>query len=277
MIRPCMCVVVVLLVGAPGPSGSVVVAGQRELRVCGDPDNLPFSNRRQRGIEHKIAQLIAKELHATVRYTWMPQRRGFIRRTLKAGSCDVVMGVPVNYDMVLSTKPYYRSSYVFVYPKSRQLQLRSFDDPVLRELRIGLHEMGEDGANQPPAHALARRGIVGNIVGYTMWDVDSVANPPGKVIDAVADGAVDAAIVWGPFGGYFAQRQKVALEVVPVEADAGAPQIPFVYDIAMGVRPGEDALKRELEGVLDRRRLDIQHILQQFGVPLIGGHTESRQ
>ena len=201
MIRPFMCVVLVLLSGMPDPSSGVVAAGPRELRVCGDPDNLPFSNRRQQGFENKIAQLIAKELHATVRYTWMPQRRGFIRRTLTAGTCDVVMGVPGNYDMVLATRPYYRSSYVFVYPKSRHLQLRSFDDPVLRELRIGLHEVGEDGANQPPAHALARRGIVRNIVGYTMWDVDSVANPPGKVIDAVAEGEVDAAIVWGPFGG----------------------------------------------------------------------------
>jgi quinoprotein dehydrogenase-associated probable ABC transporter substrate-binding protein len=276
MRRRLMCVVLVLLCGVAGATGGVVAA-PRELRVCGDPDNLPFSNRRQQGFENKIAQLIAKELHATVRYTWMPQRRGFIRRTLKAGACDLVMGVPGNYDMVLATRPYYRSSYVFVYQKSRHLQLRSFDDPVLRDLRIGLHEAGEDGANQPPAHALARRGIVGNIVGYTMWDVDSVENPPGKVIDAVANGEVDAAVVWGPFGGYFALRQKVALDVIPVEADPGAPLLPFAYDIAMGVRPGEDAFKREIESVLDRRRLEIQHILQQFGVPLIGADTTSRQ
>jgi quinoprotein dehydrogenase-associated probable ABC transporter substrate-binding protein len=273
MCRRLICVALVVLCGATGG----VVAGQRELRVCGDPDNLPFSNRRLQGFENKIAQLIAKELHATVHYTWMPQRRGFIRRTLKAGACDLVMGVPSGYDMVLATRPYYRSSYVFVYPKSRHLQLRSFDDPVLRELRIGLHEAGEDGANQPPAHALARRGIVGNIVGYTMWDVEAVDNPAGKVIDAVARGEVDAAIVWGPFGGYFALRQKVALEVVPVKADTRAPQLPFVYDIAMGVRPGEDAFKRELEAVLDRRRLDIQLILQQFGVPLIDSDTSSRE
>ena len=103
------------------------------------------------------------------------QRRGFIRRTLKAGRCDLVMGVPGNYDMVLPTKPYYRSTYVFVYPASRKPQLRSFDDPVLRQLRIGLHVVGDDGDNPPPAHALARRGIVGNIVGFTMWDVDTVA------------------------------------------------------------------------------------------------------
>lgn len=250
-------------------------AAQRDLRVCADPDNLPFSNRREQGFENKIAQLVAKDLDATVRYTWMPQRRGFFRRTLKARTCDVVIGVPANHDMVLATRPYYRSTYVFVYPKSRNLQLRSFDDPVLRTLRIGLHEVGEDGANQPPAHALARRGIVGNIVGYTMWDVDSVRNPQGRVIEAVAAGEVDAAIVWGPFGGYFAQRQRVALDVVPVDVPAEA-ALPFAYDISMGVRPGEAALSSELERVLDRRRAEIQHILQAFGVPLVGGNTESR-
>jgi mxaJ protein len=263
----------VLIVAAT--SGDVA-AGRRELRVCADPNNLPFSNRQLDGFENKIAQLVANELHATLRYTWMPQRRGFIRRTLKAGLCDLVMGVPGNYEMVLATTPYYRSSYVFVYPKSRAVPLRSFDDPVLRDLRIGLHEAGEDGANQPPAHALARRGIVNHIVPYAMWDADSVASPPGRVIDAVAAGEIDTAIVWGPFGGYFARRQKTALEVVAVEPDAGSPALPFVYDISMGVRPGEDAFKQELEDIIDRRRSEIHGILRHFGVPLIGGHLESR-
>ena len=263
----------VLIVAAT--SGDVA-AGRRELRVCADPNNLPFSNRQLDGFENKIAQLVANELHATLRYTWMPQRRGFIRRTLKAGLCDLVMGVPGNYEMVLATAPYYRSSYVFVYPKSRAVPLRSFDDPVLRDLRIGLHEAGEDGANQPPAHALARRGIVNHIVPYAMWGVDSVASPPGRVIDAVAAGEIDTAIVWGPFGGYFARRQKTALEVVAVEPDAGSPALPFVYDISMGVRPGEDAFKQELEDIIDRRRSEIHGILRGFGVPLMGGHLESR-
>jgi mxaJ protein len=206
----------------------------------------------------------------------MPQRRGFIRRTLKARTCDVVMGVPSNYDMVLPTKPYYRSTYVFVYPKGKNLQLSSFDDPALRDLRIGLHEAGEDGANQPPAHALARRGIVHKIVGFPMWDLDSVPNPPGKVIDAVAAGEVDMAIVWGPFGGYFAKRQRIALEIVPVDAGAESAAIPFAYDISMGVRPGEDALKKELERVIDTRRSDIEKILRTFGVPLVSGPSGSR-
>jgi mxaJ protein len=258
-----------------GATSSEVAGGQRELRVCADPNNLPFSNRQLEGFENEIAQLIASELQATVGYTWMPQRRGFIRRTLKARLCDLVVGVPSNYEMVLATKPYYRSSYVFVYPKTRLAPLRSFDDPVLRDLRIGLHEAGEDGANQPPAHALARRGIVHKIVPYTMWDVDSVESPPGKVIDAVAAGEIDTAIVWGPFGGYFAQRQKTALEVVAVEPAADSPALPFAYDISLGVRPGEDAFKQEVEEIIDRRRSEIAAILRRFGVPLVSGTTES--
>lgn len=241
----------------------------RVLRVCADPDNLPFSNARLEGFENRIAALVAKDLNAALQYRWMPQRRGFIRLTLKAGECDLVMGVPSEYDMVLATKPYYRSTYVFVSAKSRHLQLRSFDDPVLRGLRIGIHASVEDGSNQPPAHALARRGITGNIVGFKMFDEESVANPQGRIIDAVANGDIDVAIVWGPFGGYFARREKVAMEVTPVSPLVDPPSLPFAYDISMGVRKGEDGFKSELEGILDRRRADIRKILDEFGVPIV--------
>jgi mxaJ protein len=241
----------------------------RLLRVCADPDNLPFSNARLEGFENKIAALVAKDLNAALQYRWMPQRRGFIRLTLKAGECDLVMGVPSEYDMVLATKPYYRSAYVFVSAKSRHFELRSFDDPVLRGLRIGIHASVEDGSNQPPAHALARRGITGHIVGFKMFDEESVANPQGRVIDAVANGDIDVAIVWGPFGGYFARREKVAMEVTPVSPLVDPPSLPFAYDISMGVRKGEDGFKSELEGILDRRRADIRKILDEFGVPIV--------
>lgn len=251
--------------------GTQAAARDRDLRVCADPNNLPFSNDRFEGFENKVAQLVADEMHATVRYTWHPQRRGFIRETLKAGACDLVVGVPSGYDLVLSTKPYYRSTYVFVYPTSRNFQLRSFDDPVLRPLKIGLEEIGADGANTPPAHALARRGLAGNIVGFKMWDVEAVESPPGKIIDAVASGEVDVAIVWGPFAGYFVRHRQpaAALEVVPVSSTTDPPSIPFAYDIAMGVREGESALKAELDGILDRRRADIERILEEYGVPLV--------
>jgi len=251
---------------------AVGAAGEeRELRVCADPNNLPFSNRRLEGFENKVAQLIAEEMHATVRYTWHPQRRGFIRDTLAANACDLVVGVPSGYALVLSTKPYYRSTYVFVSPTRRNFQLRSFDDPVLRRLKIGVEEVGSDGGNTPPAHALARRGLAGSIVGFKLWDVESVESPPGKIIDAVTSGAIDVAIVWGPFGGYFAKRHPAgSLEVVPVApASSDPPSIPFAYDMSMGVRPGDTAFKTELEAILDRRRGEIERILEQYGVPLV--------
>jgi quinoprotein dehydrogenase-associated probable ABC transporter substrate-binding protein len=260
--------------------GLVLATGQsvtsRELRVCADPNNLPFSNRQFEGFENRIAAIIAKDMNATLTYAWMPQRRGFVRRTLKAGLCDLIIDLPAGYETVLSTKPYYRSTYVFVYRRDRHLDVRSFDDSRLRGLKIGLHMAGEDGANQPPAHALARRHIVDNIVAFKMWDVDSVESPPGRIIDAVADGAIDIAIVWGPFAGYFASRQHTELQIVPVQPSIDPPSLPFAYDISMAVRPGQAAFKEEIEGILDRRRADIAEILAEYGVPLVGPRASSQ-
>jgi mxaJ protein len=247
----------------------------RELRVCADPDNLPFSNDQLEGFENKIAQVVANDLNASVRYTWHSQRRGFIRQTLKAGACDLVIGVPSGYELVLSTKPYYSSSYVFVYAKNKHLDLRSFDDPVLRTIRIGLHAFGEDGANSPPAHALGRRGIARNVVGYTI--LDTADSPSGKIIDAVASGEIDVAIVWGPFAGYFARREPIELEVSPVSSSTEEAFLPFIYDISMGVRRGDTAFRERLEGILDRRRGEIRKILEAYGVPLVGAAQRALQ
>jgi mxaJ protein len=243
-------------------------AAKRELRVCADPDNLPFSNQKQEGFENRIAKLLAREMHATLRYTFKPQRRGFLRRTLQAKECDLVMGVPAGLDEVLATKPYYRSTYVFVYRADKDIHLRSFDDPALRELRIGLHAYSQDSGNTPPAHALARRGIVGNVVGFAQSDAGPSGNPPQRIVESIAAGRIDVGIVWGPFGGYFAQRQQRKLEVVPV-SPAVDPPFPFVYDIAMGVRRGEDAFQREVEAILDRKQGEIRRILEEYGVPLV--------
>jgi quinoprotein dehydrogenase-associated probable ABC transporter substrate-binding protein len=246
-----------------------VTSAPRELRVCADPNNLPFSNQKLEGFENKLADLIAADRGATVKYTWLRQRRGFIRRGLKAKQCDLVTGIPNASEMVLATKPYYRSTYVFAYRKSANLQLRSFDDPALRHLRIGLHAIGEDGANPPPVYALANRGIINNVVGFRMFDVESIENPQGQIIDAVATGDIDVAIVWGPFAGYFAKRQKEQLEVVPVSPAIEPPGFPFVYEISMGVRPGETALKAEFDEILDRRRREVRRILDEYGVPQV--------
>jgi mxaJ protein len=140
-------------------------AADRVLRVCADPNNLPFSNRQGGGFENKIAEVLAKDLAARLEYTWWAQRRGFVRNTLRAGECDLLMGVPKGYELALTTMPYYRSGYVFVYRRADALHLVSLDDPVLRQLRVGVQMIGADFANTPPAHAISKRGIIGNVVG----------------------------------------------------------------------------------------------------------------
>src|SRR5207237_10170955 len=199
-----------------GLASSVLTPADPPLRVCADPNNLPFSNDRGQGFENRIAELVARDLHKKLEYTWWAQRRGFIRNTLKAGACDVVVGVPASFELAATTAPYYRSSYVFVYRKDKKLSVNSFDDPVLRKLKVGVQMIGDDGANTPPAHALASRGVVENVRGYTVYGDYAQPNPPARIIDAVARGDVDVAVAWGPLAGYFARRERVPLAVVPV-------------------------------------------------------------
>jgi mxaJ protein len=243
---------------------------RRVLRVCADPNNLPFSNQRQEGLENALAQIVAKDLDADVAYAWWAQRRGFVRNTLNAGLCDVVMGVPGRFDLVETTQPVYRSRYVFVRRADRAVRpFRSFDDPRLRELSIGVHVIGDDYANSPPLHALSRRGVTGNIVGFRLLDDYALDNPPARPIEAVARGAVDVALVWGPVGGYFAARQSPPLVVEPTDGEMDDGILPLAYDIALGVRRGNTALREELDSVLGRRRAEIAALLRAFHVPVI--------
>jgi len=249
-----------MLGAAPGPS-------PREFRVCADPNNLPFSNRRGEGFENRLAELIARDLGTRVRYEWMPQQRGFLRKTLKAGACDVVMGVPARYDPVLTTRPYYRSTYVFVYRAHGGPSVTSLDDSVLRQARIGIHVVGDDYANPPPAQALAARGIIDNVIGYPIIGDYSKANPPARLVEAVARGDVDIAVVWGPFAGYFAKHSPVQLAIVPVLPSQDVSGQPFAFDIALGVRHGDTALAARLDTLLVRERPAVQRILARYGVP----------
>ena len=247
----------------------------RELRVCADPNNLPFSNRREEGFENRLAQLLASELNATVHYTWWPQRRGFIRNTLAAGKCDVILGMPYGSERVLTTRPYYRSGYVFVYRKDRHLAVRSLEDPALKQLRIGVQLVGDDYANTPPVHALSRRGIVGNLVGYSVFGDYSQPNPPARIIEGVVARDVDIAIAWGPLAGYFAKRAGVELEIVPVSPAVDPPRLRFVFDISVAVRPSDRALRQELDGVLQKKRVEVDRILTEYGVPRVAAPDDS--
>jgi len=239
------------------------------LRVCADPNNLPFSNNRGEGFENKIAEMLAQDLGERVEYTWWAQRRGFFRNTLRSGACDVVMGVPAGFEMALTTRPYYRSTYVFLTRKDRHLKVASFDDPALKKLKIGVQMIGDDFSNAPPAHALSRRNIIGNVKGFTVYGDYNQPNPPARIVDAVAKGDVDVAIVWGPLAGYFAKQSNVVLEVVTVSPQVDQPFLPFVFDISMGVRHGDQDLRDQVEQELDRRRSDIDRILQDYNIPRV--------
>lgn len=239
------------------------------FRVCADPNNLPFSNERGEGFENKIAELIAHEMNARVEYTWWAQRRGFFRNTLKAGACDVVMGVPSGLEMALTTAPYYRSTYVFVSRKDKHLNIRSFDDPILHNVKIGVQMIGDDFSNTPPAHALTARKIIDNVEGFTLYGDYKQENPPARIMDAVAEGKVDVAVVWGPLAGYFTKRERAPLELVPVSPQIDGAFLPFIFDISMGVRRGDQALKEDLEQILERKRPEIESILDGYGVPRV--------
>ena len=245
--------------------GSIVPAAEpRVLRVCADPDNLPFSNQKAEGFENKIAELIARDLGAELSYTWWPHQRGMVRRTLNAGQCDVLVGIPKGYDPVLWTKPYYRTAYVIVYGRDRGPQITSLDDPILRQVQIGVH------VNTPPHDALTQRGIVGgNVTSYRLF-YTSQGNQeeyPARPLEDLLAEKIDVALIWGPFAGYFIKKRSAPLDLVPL--GGGGPATPFSFEISMGVRKGDRALKAELEEALGRQASAIRAILQEYGVPLL--------
>jgi mxaJ protein len=264
--------VAVIVAGCAACSRSDVASGvsrtPRILRVCADPNNLPFSNQHEEGFENHLAQLIARELHARVEYTWWAERRGFTRQTVSAGLCDVVGGVPRGFERTLVTAPYYRSSYVFVTRRDRGLRLRTLDDPQLQSLRIGVQLIGDDGRNTPPAHALAARHLISNIVGFTVYGDYLEPNPPARIVEAVARGDVDVALVWGPLAGYFAKRQRVPLEVTPV-ARIDDPQTPMAFEVSVGVAKRRPELRDEINQVLEQRRPEIDRLLDDYGIPRV--------
>lgn len=239
------------------------------LRVCADPNNMPFSNRDEDGFENKLAQMIAHDRGTTVEYTWWAQRRGFVRNTLNNHDCDLVIGAVAGMEMLATTRPYYKSSYVFVSRRDRHLGIRSFNDSALQRLRIGVQLVGDDFANTPPVHALANRGLRRNLVGYTLYGDYRAQNPPARIIDAVANGDIDVAVAWGPMAGYFAARSRAPLDITPVSPRIDLPFLPFVFDIAMGVRHGDSTFRHELDGFIERRRSSIDSLLDGYRVPRV--------
>jgi mxaJ protein len=237
----------------------VDTAGHRVLKVCADPEAMPSSNRRAQGYDNKIAELIARDMHATLVLNWQRNGRGFVRDILNKGVCDVVMGVPAGVRAMLTTQPYYRSTYVFVTRRDRDLELHTFQDPELKKLKIGVQVLEEEYA--PPGQALGRHGLVTNIVGY------DTTERPASIMNAVYRKNVDTAIVWGPLAGYFAKQYPGRFEITATPpAD---PPVPMAFSIALGVSTKHPELRDDLNHAISRRKRDIERILRSYGVPLL--------
>ena len=237
------------------------------LTVVSDPNNLPFSNANEEGFENKLAQLIARDLDVKLEYRWRALRRGYWREAIKSGEADLVIGIPRNLDMALTTDPYYRSTYVFV---TRATAPTSFDHPNLKHLRIGVPLTGEN--NPPPAIALARRGIIDNVIGFTVYGDYAQPDPASKLIAAVANNEIDLAIAWGPPAGYFAKRHNLTITPVTPQLDD---KLPMAFDVSMGVSKKNTALRDQLNTILTHRRAEIDKILDDFSIPRVAAPAQT--
>jgi quinoprotein dehydrogenase-associated probable ABC transporter substrate-binding protein len=254
-------------------AGAVSLSAQRPapmqtgiLRVCADPDNMPFSDSTGAGLENKVAELMAKTWNSKLEYVWWAAPRGMMRM-LNGFYCDVTIQMPVLSDMAGVTKPYFRTSYVMVQRKDAPHQVNSLDDPALKTMKIGVHLFAADGENTPPAMALSSHGVVGNLVGFSTTYIGGM-NKPEDIVRAVEDKTIDIAIVWGPIAGYYAKRIGADLLLTPVDNDTVS-GIPFVYSMGMATRRREREFKDSLQKFITSKAPEIQSLLQQYGIPLL--------
>jgi quinoprotein dehydrogenase-associated probable ABC transporter substrate-binding protein len=252
-----------LSVAPPSPvrAATAEAVDHTALRVCADPNNLPFSNDKGEGFENKIAEVLAAELGVPVRYTWFPDSVGFVRNTLRARACDLIVGTTVGAELVQNTNPYYRSSFSLVYRKEAGLTLASLDDPALRTLQLGVI------AGTPPTTLMAQKGLLGNSRSYQLLVDTRFDHPAQDVVHDVAAGKIDVGILWGPIAGYFAKQETTPLAVVPLRSE-GSP-MRLDYRITMGVRPNEPEWKRQVNDLIRKKQPEITRILLDYGVPLL--------
>lgn len=243
---------------------TVDLVNRKVLRVCSDPANTPFSNENGEGFENKIAAIVADELKLSVEYTYFPQAVGFVRRTLAAKACDIIIGFAQGDDLVLNTNAYYRSIYAIVYRKGQGLDgLDSLQDPRLKGKRIGFMP------NTPPGDLIARNGLMQTAKAYALFVDRRFFSPAEDMMKDIRSGDISAGVIWGPMGGYFAKRGGEDLVVVPMLKDAAGSHTRLTFRISMGVRNGEDEWKRELNRVIAKRQGDIDAVLLEYGVPII--------
>jgi quinoprotein dehydrogenase-associated probable ABC transporter substrate-binding protein len=232
------------------------------LRVCADPNNLPFSNEKGEGFENKIAELLAAKLDKTLAYVWYPQATGFVRNTLGAHRCDLIPGFPQGDDLVQTTNPYYRTAYALVIKPDTGLDdLDALADPRLKEKRVGIV------AGTPPATYLAVNGAMRNAKPYPLVVDTRVDSSAQAMMRDLASGEIDVGVLWGPMAGYYAKQANPPMRVKLLLKDTGGPQLAF--RIAMGVRPTDQNWKRLLNRLIGENRAEINRLLIGFGVPLL--------
>lgn len=232
------------------------------LRVCADPGNLPFSNDKGEGFENRLADLIAEKLSVPVLYTWFPQATGFIRNTLRARKCDIVMGYAQGQELVQNTNHYYRSAYVLLYRADSDLAgVESLDDPRLKDKRIGIV------AGTPPATIMALNGLIAKAKSYQLAVDRRIASPAEEMVQEIVGGGLDAGVLWGPIGGYYAKQSGVPLSVIPLTKETKGPRM--AYRITMGIRPNEPDWKLRLNNLIAASQDEINSILLDYGVPIL--------
>jgi quinoprotein dehydrogenase-associated probable ABC transporter substrate-binding protein len=245
-----------------GPDLSIELVDPKVLRVCADPRNLPFSNEKGEGFENKLAELFAEKLHKKLDYMYFPQATGFVRMTLAAHRCDVIMGFPQGDDLVQGTNPYYRTAYALVVKQGSGLdQVATLEDGRLKGKHIGIV------AGTPPATNMAVAGLMTNAKPYPLMIDTRIDSSAAAMIKDLMAGEIDAAVLWGPPAGYYARQLNPSLRVTPLVKETSGPRL--AYRIGMGVRPADQNWKRLLNRLIQENQPAINKILLDFGVPLL--------
>jgi quinoprotein dehydrogenase-associated probable ABC transporter substrate-binding protein len=245
---------------APGLGASVELVDPKVFRVCADPRNLPFSDEKGDGFENKLAVLFAKKLNEPTNYTYFPQVIGFVRNTLNALRCDVVIGTAVGDPMMQTTNPYYRTTYALVFKPGTGLDgIDSLADPRLKDKHIGIV------AGTPPATTLTQYGLMALAKPYPLTVDTRATSSPEMMTSDIAEGRIDAGVLWGPMAGYYARQSTPHLTVVPLLKDGER----MDFRIAMGVRRSDQDWKRKLNRLIAESQPEIDQILRDYGVPLL--------
>jgi quinoprotein dehydrogenase-associated probable ABC transporter substrate-binding protein len=244
---------------AQSPTGDLV--SRTDLRVCADPNNLPYSNEASEGFENKIAEALGQELSLPVKFTWFPQIIGFVRNTLQAGRCDLVIGTVAGDETMQTTTPYYYTSYVVVFRSDKGLSFADLSDPKLKSLHIGVV------AGTPPANLLVHYDLMANVRPYALTVDTRYESPTHQIVADVVDGAIDAAMLWGPIAGYYIHRDTLPLTMMRLKTEPDMPRME--YHIAMGVRVNDVDWRRRINDAIHKRQAEITGILRDYGVPLL--------